>query len=115
MGLLDDVMADDSRFAFADADVFAESVTYKPYNAATRTFAASVHRKGKTNVPNTPQWSDECEVFVPYSATSTVGVTSVNVGGDKISFPAQPGGTARDWQVVAIAQQDKGGWLLKVR
>lgn len=115
MGLLDDVMADDARYAYTDSDVFGEAVTYKPYNASTRSITASVHRMGRTPIPGTPQFSEECEVFIPYSATTTVGITTVNVGGDKISFPAQPGGTARDWQVVGIAQQDKGGWLLKVR
>lgn len=113
MGILDDILAADAQ-AFADADLMvgSESVTYTPRGGTAVTFDANVSRDVPILADSGDGYVPSIQVFVRNHAT--LGVTSVNTGGDTVTIAERRGGTARTHQVREVLEQDAGGWLLRL-
>jgi len=95
-------------------EIFGEPLTYADKTGAAASFAAIVYRPPPEKVAGTPKAAPVMKVFVPYSTDATQGRTSIDPGGDRVTFPDQVGGTARSHEVVSVLSQ-AGGWLLRVR
>lgn len=114
MSALDDILALDAQFAFASSDMAfeVESVVYRVNGLTARTLNAQVFRfpvqdmNGK-NVP-------KVEVFIPRSETSTIGITTVNLGRDTVTVAIERGGTARALPVKSVISSDAGGFHLEL-
>lgn len=105
----------DAIKAFLDGAAFAEDLTYTPKGGAPKIIKAVIIRKrldpayedtGRTLI-------NQGEVFVASDAVS--GVTSINKGGDIVSFSETIGGTAINWVVADILEHDEGLWHLLVQ
>lgn len=112
MGLLDDQMDIDAE-AFADSDSFGESVVYTPASGSPVTINAVIVRVPQESAAEGQGTTVHIEAFVRNDAT--YGVTTVNRGGDKISVSWKKGGTAADFKVVEILDQDAAMWRLRLR
>lgn len=113
MGLLDDVLEDDARFAFTDTDVFGETVTYKPAAGSNRSIKAVVHR-------NLPPIDDNGVIRYPVvievenNSTRGISSTELDSGADKISVAYRHGGTAQDTKLGVPEAQDAGMLVFRV-
>lgn len=105
----------DLNSVILNSDEFAESVTIKPYNGTPKPIKAVVFREELQPFDMTQGrgLTKTCHVII--SKDATLGVASVDKGGDKISFAETEGGTAIDWRVVDIISDDFGAWNLTVR
>ena len=112
MGMLDDAMKDDARFAFANLDAFGESVTYTPVGGSAHVIVGVVVR-GQNNVVGDVS-ALSYEVFIPHSDEADVGVDSVTIK-DAIAIARQPGGTSVTMRVVEVIDQDNGMWHLRLQ
>ena len=108
-------LAQDAVKVFLDGAAFAEDITYTPKAGAPKAIKAVIIRKrldpahedtGRTLI-------NQAELFV---ANDTIaGVTSINKGGDVVSFAETIGGAAISWVVADILNQDEGIWHLLVQ
>ena len=117
MALLDDQLALDS-FAFIDSEVFGESITYTPRVGSAVTIYAFVDR----NVPVpfesnsvTQPFGKHPNIVVWIRKHATLGRSSIDTGGDKISVARRKGGTAEAFSVVQVIEQDAGMWKLQLK
>lgn len=101
-------IAQDAAKTFLDTAAFAEDITYTPKNGVPKVIKAVIIRKRLD-----PAYEDtgrvllnQAEVFVANDASA--GITSVNKGGDVVSFAETIGGTAISWIVADILDQDEG-------
>ncbi len=108
-------LAQDAIKAFLDGEAFAEGITYTPKGSAPKQIKAVIIRKRID-----PAYEDtgrvllnQAEIFIANDATA--GVTSINKGGDTVSFAETIGGTAVSWVVADILDHDEGIWHLLVQ
>ncbi|MDD5736679.1 MAG: hypothetical protein PHH20_00115 [Candidatus Omnitrophica bacterium] len=108
-------LANDAKSAFLNAGEFAESVTYTPKGGTAKIINAVINRKrldpayedtGRTLI-------NQAELFVANDALA--GITSVNKGGDMVSFAETISGAVISWVVADILNQDEGIWHLLVQ
>lgn len=107
-------MSVDMESVFLNTDEFAESIVYTPKNGVAKTIPAIIDR-----VPVNSQGEDQArtlhkqaEIIIHNDATN--GVTSIDKNGDKVTFPALPGGTAIDWDVISIMEATESHWRLLI-
>ena len=113
MGYLNDIISDYDAESFVDDDVFGESVTYTPVGGVAKTINANVIRAepfDRNGVPGARR--DGLTVFIRNHAT--LGVTSIDTGGDTIAVAPRYGGAAKTYQVKGPVQQDAGMWRLEL-
>jgi hypothetical protein len=108
-------LAQDAAQAFLNPLEFAEDVIYTPKAGVPKAIKAVINRKrldpayedtGRTLI-------NQAELFVANDAIA--GVTSINKGGDVVSFSETIGGAAISWVVADILNQDEGIWHLLVQ
>jgi len=108
-------MAQDMVNSFLNSYEFAEDITYTPKNGTPRSIKAIINRKrispaaedvGRVLV-------NQGEVFIANDDTN--GVSSINRGGDIVSFAENLGGAVINWAVIDIIGQDEGMWHLLVQ
>ena len=108
-------LAQDMVNTFLNSYEFAEDIAYTPKNGTPKTIKAVINRKrlnpaaediGRVLV-------NQCEVFIAHDDTN--GVSSINKGGDIVSFSENLGGSVIDWAVIDIFGQDDGMWHLLVQ
>ena len=115
-------IASDASVVFLNANDFAESVTYVPYNypgttaRATRSILAIVER------PVVEVLSQDGEhaipIFTVYVANdSTVGIASseIDVSRDGLSFPVREGDAATVRRITRIQEHDNGMLQIECR
>ena len=110
-----DQMTQDSVKAFLNSYEFAETITYTPKNGTAKAIKAVINRK-RIN----PAGEDvgrvlvnQSEVFIANDDTN--GVSSINKGGDIVSFAESAGGAVIDRAVIDVLGQDEGMWHLLVQ
>ena len=110
-----DQMTQDSVKAFLNTYEFAETITYTPKNGTAKAIKAVINRK-RIN----PAGEDvgrvlvnQSEVFIANDDTN--GVSSINKGGDIVSFAESAGGAVIDRAVIDVLGQDEGMWHLLVQ
>jgi len=105
----------DAKSAFLNTEEFAESITYTPKAGLPKAIKAVINRKrldpayedtGRTLI-------NQAELFVANDASA--GVTSINKGGDVVSFSETIGGSAISCVVADILNQDEVIWHLLVQ
>ena len=108
-------LAQDAIKAFRDGAAFAEDITYTPKGSAPKQIKAVIVRKRID-----PAYEDtgrvllnQAEIFIANDAAA--GVTSINKGGDTVSFAETIGGAAISWVVADILDHDGGIWHLLVQ
>ncbi len=110
-----DQASDDAAKVFLNAAEFAEDVTYTPKAGVPKPVKAVINRRrldpasedtGRTLL-------NQAEIFVANDAVT--GVTSINKGGDTVSFAETIGGAVISWVVADILNQDEGMWHLLVQ
>lgn len=115
MGVMDDILASDAAL-FCDPDTMpgGETILYTPKGSTTPlTINANVFRHGPQQVGGVSQaYAPSIEIYIPNNATT--GVTSVNIGGDKVTLPERKGETAKTYNVQEILEQDGGMWKLRI-
>ena len=106
---------DDAVNVFLNTDEFAESLVYTPYAGTPVTIKAIIVREridpGSEDHGRILQ--NQSEIYIANDADE--GITSVDKGRDKVSFPKLVGGTAVDWSVVDVLSKDDGMWHLLVQ
>ena len=107
-----DQMTQDSVKAFLNTYEFAETITYTPKNGTAKAIKAVINRK-RIN----PAGEDvgrvlvnQSEVFIANDDVN--GVSSINKGGDIVSFVESAGGAVIDRAVIDVLGQDEGMWHL---
>jgi hypothetical protein len=108
-------LAQDAIKAFLDGAAFAEDINYTPKGSAPKQIKAVIVRKRLD-----PAYEDtgrvlinQAEIFIANDAAA--GVTSINKGGDTVSFAETIGGAAINWVVADILDHDEGIWHLLVQ
>ena len=108
-------LAQDMVNSFLNSYEFAEDITYTPKNSTAKSIKAVINRKrinpaaedvGRVLV-------NQGEIFI--AKDDTAGVSSINRGGDIVSFAENVGGVVTDWAVIDILGQDEGMWHLLVQ
>lgn len=108
MGILDLAFEDDGRFAFADTDVFAESLTYKKKDGTTRTIKGVVHRAVPPVIDVNGVVRYVLLVEVVNDATYGIDITELDTGADKIAVAYRKGGGTRDLILGTPEMHDSG-------
>jgi len=110
-----DQTSDDVGKVFLNSSEFAEDVIYTPKAGAPKPLKAVINRRRLD-----PAFEDtgrtllnQAEIFIANDAAA--GVTSINKGGDTVSFAETIGGAAISWVVADILNQDEGMWHLLVQ
>jgi hypothetical protein len=110
-----DGLAQDAGKVFLNSSEFAEDAVYTPKGGTPLTIKAVINRRRLD-----PAFEDtgrtllnQAEIFIANDAAA--GVTSINKGGDTVSFSETIGGAAISWVVVDILNQDEGMWHLLVQ
>jgi uncharacterized phosphosugar-binding protein len=105
-------LAQDAIKAFLDGAAFAEDITYTPKVGVPKIIKAVIIRKriDPANEDSGRVLLNQAEVFLANDAVS--GVTSINKGGDVVSFAETIGGAAITWVVADILEHDEGIWHL---
>ena len=114
MGFKSMVLAD-IQTTVLNSDEFAETVTYKPLAAAQKSIKAVVFRNELRPIDLMTAGRGlvkTCRVIIANDATT--GMTAVNKGQDKISFPEIDGGTPIDWLIHRVIGSDFSVWDLEV-
>ncbi|MDD5108299.1 MAG: hypothetical protein PHC29_02135 [Candidatus Omnitrophica bacterium] len=100
---------------FLDGAAFAEDLTYTPKAGVPKIIKAVIIRKRLD-----PAYEDtgrvllnQGEIFIANDAAA--GVTSINKGGDIVSFAETIGGAVISWIVADILDHDEGIWHLLVQ
>ena len=94
---------------------FGEDVVYTQHGGSARTLTLTVSREAPTIVAETNVKSAGLTLFLPRSSDATVGVLSIDIGGDRFNLASRIGGTAADHSIASIVSQDAAGWLLRLR
>lgn len=113
MGLLDESMAIDARYGFMDSDTFAESITYTPVGGSAQTINAVVEREIPDDIVLPEISSPVMIINVAKSATTTIGVSAVQIG-DEVTVARLPGGSTITLPVQTILEQDTQAWRLLI-
>ncbi len=110
-----DSLSQDAGKVFLNSAEFAEDITYTPKAGAPLAIKAVINRRRLD-----PAYEDtgrtllnQAEISIANDAS--LGVTSINKGGDTVLFPETLGGAAVSWVVVDILKQDEGMWHLLVQ
>jgi hypothetical protein len=116
MGILSDIIAQDSRW-FADPDVgFGETIPYTPYAAgkaqATVNVTAVIDRLPVAPMMEAPGRVKQIRIKIPVSATAGVGLINRPLRGDKLVAAWQVGEPSTACRVVDNATQDSGMWSI---
>lgn len=115
MGVFDDLEALDAAL-FVDPSLMpgVETVLFTPYGSTAREIGANVNRNPPSLIDGAKTIAaGMIEVFIRNHAT--LGATSINRDGDKISVAPRKGGNRVPMQIVEIVSQDAGGWVLRLR
>jgi len=114
MSILDDFDAEAMQFTFANSDIFGEEITYTPYQSSALTFDAVVMRDAPF-INDGGAATLETIIMLPRSTDNTVGVNSINVGGDTSTFKANiDDAISKTYHVAEILSQDGGSWVLRL-
>jgi hypothetical protein len=106
-------LAKSDRAAIVDPDIgLGEPILYRPKSGASRTINAVVDRFTPQQVAGTPVAAPKLIIHARNHAT--LGVTSVDQGGDAFDVAEQFGGTATR-RMVAKAILYDGGWTITLR
>lgn len=107
-----DQFSTDANNCFLNTEEFAEEITYTPKGGNAKAIKAIVNRKRID-----PAYEDagrvllnQCEIFI--ANDETVGVATINKGGDLVLLPEVIGGPLVNWVVADIVGQDEGIWQL---
>lgn len=110
-----DGLSQDAGKVFLNSSEFAEDVLYTPKGGISLAVKAVINRRRLD-----PAYEDtgrtllnQAEIFIVNDAS--LGVVSINKGGDTVSFPETLGGAAISWAVIDILNQDEGMWHLLVQ
>lgn len=106
------IKKDSRNCLFRNRGEFTETVTYTPSAGAPKSIEVIVNRKrlDPADEDSGRVLLNQIDIYI--ANDSAYGVTSINKGFDKVSLPAAIGGTAIDWVVVDIMDQDEGIWKL---
>jgi len=95
---------------------FGETVSYTPRGGVARNITAVVDREPIQPLPESPQGlRPNVIVWVDNDATTGIDVTTLDTGGDTMSFPKRIGDTASTWSILKLVSQDNGMLQLEVR
>ncbi|MCD6459408.1 hypothetical protein J7L67_01920 [bacterium] len=108
------LVQDDLKNVFLNTNEFAEEIVYMPKNGTAKTIVALISRDRIEPVEENRYRSlqKECEVII--SKLDSNGISSINEGQDKVSFPEYEGGSNKDWAVLEILKADTVTWTLRV-
>ncbi|MBI5872987.1 MAG: hypothetical protein HZB36_02455 [Candidatus Omnitrophica bacterium] len=109
-----DQMKEDFKNRFLNTNEFAEVISYTPKDDVARSIKAVVTRNRLDPAEETPGRTLNTEAEISIANDATVGVASVNRGGDTVSFPDRLGGSNVSWVVADILDQDESSWRLLV-
>lgn len=94
---------------------FATTITVIPYGLSSRTIDAVV----TYGVPNPIQGSGGAVLTTDATLSirkhATLGLASINIGGDVYTFPRQIGGADKPWKAIEIVSQDSAMFHVRVR
>lgn len=115
MGLLDEIMVDDSLLAFGDTDGLAQSAVYlKGVSQIARTIRAVVFREQSMVRAGGRTITAGLRVFVPNHGTSGILTTELNPGVDRIRLAATYGGSTDEYPLGKPESQDAGGMMFRL-
>lgn len=108
-------LAQDAGKVFLNNSEFAEDITYTPKAGTPLVIKAVINRKrlGPAYEDTGRTLLNQAEIFIANDAAA--GVTSINKGGDTVSFAETIGGAVISWLVADILNQDEGMWHLLVQ
>lgn len=115
MGLLDNVMQGHAEFT-ADTDKFGEQVTLTRADATALTPTVIIDRDAPGRDPDLPANTRLFDVWVPYDAADSFGLSSPPAVGDRITCKNDPSdGSNVTKEFAGIVTTDAGGWLVQFR
>lgn len=115
MGLLDNVMQGHAEFT-ADTDRFSEQVTYTRADSTALTPTVIIDRDAPTRDPDMPVNTRLFDVWVPYDAADSFGLSTPPAVGDRLTCkndPSDSGTVVKEY--AGIVTTDTGGWLVQFR
>ena len=110
-----DIIKSDAINTILNTDEFAVEIVYTPFDQDAKTIKAIIVR-GSIEPGSEDQGrilQKQAEIHIANDAD--VGVSSVDISGDIVSFPVRIGEDAVDWAVIEIIKKDVGLWQLKVQ
>jgi hypothetical protein len=107
-------MPTDMEDTFLNTDEFADSIVFTTKAGIASTIPALIDR-----TPINAKGEDQGRILQK-QAEITIhndvdnGVISIDTKGDKVAFPALPGGDSVDWDVIQILDSSEAHWHLLV-
>lgn len=113
MGLLDNILRSHAEFT-ADTDQFGEQVTYTRLDTTATTPTVIVDRNAPTRDPDFPVNTRVFDVWIPYDAGDSFGLSAEPAQGDQITLKNDPSdGSNVTKEFAGIVSADTGGWLVQ--
>ena len=103
-----DIVKSDAINTILNTDELAVEIAYTPLDQDAKTIKAVIVREridpGEEDQGRILQ--KQAEIYIANDADD--GVSSVNINGDIVSFPARQGESAVDWAVIEVIRKDAG-------
>lgn len=108
-----DQLINDAVNCFSNISEFGEDLFYTPYTENEKSVKAVVVRdpKGPETGDGSRTIQNEIELLIPNDKDN--GITSVNVGYDKVTTSKYTGGTLSEYRITSVISNDAGMWRLR--